>query len=440
MKKTIDSYLMETLASSQGPDRVTLQYQGWGKSEGCVCLPGSKSVAARALIMSFIYDYLYNINVDLRGLPLCDDTVELNEAVRLLQQWKVKGNEFTYDLGSGGTSLRFFLALVASIPDFRGEITCSEAMRRRPMRPLLDALRMAGANIKGENAPYIVSGRQLDNREIRVESNLSSQFESALAMASLLWKHPFRNNVSTGVSRPYVEMTNAVITAFSHAAANNRLSGGFVYNIEKDWSAASYFYEFALICPEREIILPGLKGSPCSLQGDVACRDIFARLGVKSVETVGADNSGITLKGIKSEIDSIKRNSEIIKINLENTPDLVPALAVGLCLADIKFEFDGVGHLRFKESDRIESITGELAKIGFVIESSDKKMAWRGKTTEARNCKNPVFDSHNDHRIAMALAVAAPCFHSVTINGAGAINKSFPDFISSISNLGIEAV
>ena len=107
-----------------------------------VCLPGSKSIAARAMVLS----YVFGNRTRLTGLPDCDDTRELSAAMALLSQ---SGDGLTrYDLGTGGTSLRFFLALAASLPGKDMIIDCSDALRRRPLRPLIDALRQAGADIE----------------------------------------------------------------------------------------------------------------------------------------------------------------------------------------------------------------------------------------------------------------------------------------------------
>ena len=207
-----------------------------------ISLPASKSIAARALILSEIY----SPTVLPVGLPDCSDTVELYRALRRLRE--SDGKEERYDLGSGATSLRFFLAYVASLPGFSGVVDCSAQLRERPLRPLIDVLRRAGAEIRclGEegNAPVHVVGRKLKglDADVDVDAGVSSQFVSALMMASLLWEKPFEPSMgakSCGdrpVSAPYVEMTSAMMREFAMIAENFRdAPTPMLYEIELDW-------------------------------------------------------------------------------------------------------------------------------------------------------------------------------------------------------------
>ena len=226
-----------------------------------VCLPGSKSIAARAMVLS----YVFGNRTRLTGLPDCDDTRELSAAMALLSQ---SGDGLTrYDLGTGGTSLRFFLALAASLPGKDMIIDCSDALRRRPLRPLIDALRQAGADIECLEtegcAPLRVRGGNLCGDGVAVNTEMSSQFASALLMVSPLWTSPFiLPRTVNAVSRPYIDMTDRMVRAFSMLPQQ--------YHVEADWSAASYFYEYALLNPGCEVVIKNMPPLTGSLQGDRA--------------------------------------------------------------------------------------------------------------------------------------------------------------------------
>ena len=222
-----------------------------------------------------VLSYVFGNRTRLTGLPDCDDTRELSAAMALLSQ---SGDGLTrYDLGTGGTSLRFFLALAASLPGKDMIIDCSDALRRRPLRPLIDALRQAGADIECLEtegcAPLRVRGGNLCGDGVAVNTEMSSQFASALLMVSPLWTSPFiLPRTVNAVSRPYIDMTDRMVRAFSMLPQQ--------YHVEADWSAASYFYEYALLNPGCEVVIKNMPPLTGSLQGDSACADIFSRTGV----------------------------------------------------------------------------------------------------------------------------------------------------------------
>lgn len=407
-----------------------VEYRPGCGPEGKVSLPLSKSIAARALILS----YIYWGKVLLAALPDCDDTYELGNALRLLD-----GNEGQfkrYDLGTGGTSLRFFLAFAASCPGFEGEIDCSDSLRRRPLAPLIDALRSAGAEIeciKEEGyTPVKVMGRRLSSLKDGVDGSMSSQFLSALMMASEMWKHPFVPDLEGVVSKPYVEMTRKMIVQFRTMAESDRETE--IYNIEGDWSSASYFYELAVLVPGKEITLSPLTIPEASLQGDSFCARLFARLGVK---TEFCEGVGTRICCDGDVLERLRKEGGGFEADLNSTPDLVPALAVGLCMADIRFELTGIGHLRHKESDRLAAICCELAKAGYVLKAGPDSLIWDGEKKPLSVCNDIItFDAHSDHRMVMALAMSAVKLGRIGIAGAECVSKSFPGFFDQLESVG----
>lgn len=413
----------------------------YDKADVCtetVNLPLSKSIGARALILAHIYGGA----VMLQRVPDCDDSHELAAALEKLAV--SDGQRFTYDLGSGGTSLRFFLALAASSQGFRGDIDCSDGLRSRPIAPLVDALRSAGAQIeykKEEGRPPLrVQGRCLRGTDMVPGAAVSSQYVSALLMASLLWNKRYEPQIAPqSVSAPYIRMTREMMRQFAELSEQAKDTGcARIYTVEADWSSASYFYEFVLAEPSASVRLRGLLPEGESLQGDNACAQIYSRLGVRTI--YGADRT-VTIEANAREIAALSKHrtetadGKTVRLNLRETPDLVPSLAVGMCLVGIRYEITGIGHLRYKESDRIAVLCSEMRKAGYLLQPGDDSLSWSGERCDA-GPDVPVFDAHGDHRMAMALSVMAVKKGEIIIKGERCVEKSFPRFFDELHKLG----
>lgn len=424
-----------------------------GREWESVRLPGSKSIAARALVCR----YVYGLDTELVNLPDCDDTIELSEALRRLSEKIDKPllrlEEFgelppcvmEFNLGNGGTSLRFFVALAASLPGLTAYVDCAPGLKRRPLAPLLDELRRHGAEIECLEqpgyAPLKITGHRLKGNELAVNSGQSSQFLSALLMASPLWdidEPPVFSDVV--VSKPYVEMTRRVMESFAKSPAR--------YEIEADWSAASYFYELALAVPGRKLRIENLTDAEHSIQGDSEAQNIFAFLGVK---THCAEDSatGAVLEEDPKAIRTLADTGMPIRLDMSDTPDLVPALAAGMCLAGIPYVLENVGTLRVKESDRLQALCAELHKSGFAVRVSndiaegDAPLPWEKPTVSLEwngqrypTADDETFEAWNDHRIAMAISILATRLGWLGIRDGEVVAKSFPDFYKELSRVG----
>lgn len=382
-------------------------------------LPRSKSMAARRLILDFIRGY----KDERADLPDCDDTLELTAALRQLREGEPASR---YDLGTGGTSLRFFIALVSSLENFDGVVDCSPQLRRRPLAPLVAALRRAGADIsymeRDGYAPIYIKGKKLKGGEVEIAGGVSSQFISALLMASLLWREPLRLKIEgTVVSQPYVEMTRRMMADVDSV------------DIEPDWSAAAFFYELCLMLPGGNVAIESLRRPELSVQGDAGCEKLFGLLGVT---THRHSESEVVLKGDGKIVESMARMPAVLELDMGKMPDLVPALAVGMAVAGIKYRFCNVGHLRNKESDRLMALQMEMEKIGYSLETGDDFISWNGRRLPVG--EDEVIDSHGDHRIAMAFAMAAARVGHLTIDGAECVAKSFPGFFEELEKIGFE--
>lgn len=421
---------------------MKLKYERQSGESGTVRLPGSKSISLRAEVLSRILmaDVIKKIDckIVLCGLSDSDDWHDLYQAFEKLED---NPNQcITFYFGYGAAPLRFFLAYASSLEGFCGKLDCGPELKERPIIPLVDALRRSGAEIdyleEEGKLPLYVRGHRLKSLEGAVGIRVSSQFNSALMMASLLWEKEFMPSSSPdAVSYSYINMTEKMIDQFKHIGHEKVDNLPISYNIEGDWSAASYFYELALLAPGRKIRMSRLLIPESSLQGDSACAEIFDTLGVK---TNFCDNGDVILEGNADTINKLRCEALPLYFNLKDTPDLAPALAVGLCMAGIPFVIEGIGHLRHKECDRLFALTAELGKAGYKLENKAESLASDGKRPDVK--EKVIFDSHNDHRMAMSLAIAAVKLGVIEIRGAECISKSFPDFFAEIEKVGLKTL
>lgn len=256
-----------------------------------------------------------------------------------------------------------------------------------------------------------------------IDGSLSSQFVSALLQAAVLLPQGIAVEV-TGLasSEAFVEMTLSIL---KEANVDWNLKGvpPAYYlqhtlprcdsvTIERDWSAASYFYSAQALKPSLRTRMIGLCRD--SIQGDKVVKDIFTLLGV---ETQQSDVNIDLFPGRESRKKSLSWN-------FRNTPDLFPAVAVTCAALGVDAHLYGITNLRIKESDRVDAIAEELGKMQCKVEVTDDEMH---VFPSLLKIKQPV-DSHNDHRVAMAFAALKVKYPEVQVLNPDVVTKSFPNF------------
>jgi len=401
-----------------------------GMIEGAVLLPLSKSVSARALILNA----LTAGPADLNGrLSECDDTRRLAEAIRAVTAGT--GNSVTVDAGNAGTVIRFVTALAAATPGCDVVISGE----RRPVGPLVDALRSLGATVAydGEDGypPLHVTGTRLAGGTVTVNPSESSQYVSALMMIAPTMRDglviEFEGECP---SAPYVRMTAAMMEVQGvhcdmqplrvtiPAGSYTALPG--TWRCERDWTAASYWYELsALSAGWIEFEDMPLD----SVQGDREVSAFFERLGVLTGES--EDNPGNVALTPSPETFSW------FEADMSGHPDLVPAVVVTSVLLRIPVHITGVASLRVKECDRLEALRVELGRLGCQLEIRPAgEIYWDGKMYPI--VELPVFDSHGDHRMAMALSLVAMYVPGIIIRDAEVVAKSYPGYWEQLQSLG----
>lgn len=426
---------------NEGIERDRIEIEPCGPIVGTITPPGSKSITNRALICAA----LAQGGSTLRGALDSEDTTVMIDSLRQLglevhhdrAAAEVRltgcGGQFPNEraglyAANSGTSIRF---LTAALTLGRGHyrLDGSPRMRQRPIEDLLAALRQLGAEVRSELGngcpPVIVESRGLPGGTTRIAGEISSQFLSALLMASPLAERPVVLEVAGPlVSKPYVEMTLAVMRAFGVDAARTGYERfefpgrgryrGCDYRIEPDASAASYFFAAAAITGGR-ITVEGL--SARSLQGDVAFCDVLEQMGCRVERRDDALTvEGGTLRGVDVDMNAIS--------------DTVQTLAAVALFAKGPTNIRGVGHIRFKETDRIGDLAAELRKLGALVDERAD-----GLTITPARLQPAEIETYNDHRMAMSLALVGLRIPGVVILDPQCTAKTYPRFFEDLRRL-----
>lgn len=386
-------------------------------------LPASKSISNRALIIHA----LSKGNDVLSNLSDCDDTKVMVKAL-------TEGGE-VIDILAAGTAMRFLTAYLSSTPGTH-IITGTERMQQRPIQILVNALRELGANIeytRNEGFPPLrIEGAPLAGNEITLKGNVSSQYISALLMIGPILKNGLQLRLTGEViSRPYINLTLQLMKDFGASARWTSDQSISVepqpyrcvpFTVESDWSAASYWYQMAVLSSETDIELTGLFRH--SYQGDSRGAEVFARLGIETEYT----EEGIRLRKNGS---CVKRLDE----DFVDIPDLAQTFVVTCALLDVPFRFTGLQSLKIKETDRIEALKAEMKRLGYVLHDEDDSILyWNGERIEPQAC--PVIKTYEDHRMAMAFAPAAIHYPTIQIDEPQVVSKSYPGYWDDLRKAG----
>jgi len=405
-----------------------------GPARGTVSVPPSKSLTNRALVAAAVAG---GGTVE-RALD-CDDTRRLAEALAAMG-WEVSWEGDTVrvgprrrprgpvavHLGDSATGARFVLALAAVVP---GEtlVDGSPRLRERPMAPLLAALARLGAEVEAASAdrlPVRVRGGPVAGGRVTLDPGVSSQFVSALLLAAPAMPRGLELVLEGALpSRPYVRLTEAVLEAFAAAVTRRADGGGWrvsaggarptVYRVEGDWSAAAFPLAAAAVAG-GEVRVRGVSAE--SAQGDRRVVDLLGRIGC----SVRWEDGAVAVRGPALAP---------LEADLRDTPDLFPALAAVAAAAPPGSRLEGLETLAFKESDRLAVMAANLSRLGAEV------VVGPGTLEVLRPLRPPgggpvAVTAAGDHRIAMAMAVAALRAGPAALDDGGCVAKSYPEFWS----------
>jgi 3-phosphoshikimate 1-carboxyvinyltransferase len=415
-------------------------------ARGTVSVPGSKSINNRALLLAALADGRSRLTGALdsddtrifaAGLATLGFSVAHNPAAETFvldgcagRLPTPPGGRAEIFVGNAGTAARFLLAL-AALGNAPVRFDGVSAMRKRPMGDLLAALAVQGAQVVCEGEPdrfpLTLTGSGLAGGRIALDPSRSSQQVSALLMTA-----PFaRADVAlalegTIVSEPYIAMTIAMMAdwgvetvrdsdASLRVRAGQRYAAKAAYAVEPDASSASYFFAAAAVTGGR-VTVRGL--SRQALQGDALFVDALAQMGC----AVEDGPAGLTVTG--------PTRLSGVAIDMNAISDTAPTLAAIAPYAAGPVLIAGVEHMRWKETDRVAAMARELARMGADIEERRDGLIVRPSTPHRTQVA-----TYDDHRMAMALAIAGLAGPGVDIEDPGCVSKTFPSFFDVLADL-----
>ena len=383
-----------------------------GKLAGTIPAIPSKSIAHRALICSAFASAETNIlldqtNADIEATADClralGATITRSSHGYHISPAKHIPSRAVLHCRESGSTLRFLLPVVGAL-GVDAEFRTEGRLGHRPLSPLWEEMIRMGCSLtRGTDGSIYCSG-ELHSGIFQISGNISSQFISGLLFAGALMNGETKIEIlGNPESMPYIEMTRDVLSVFGITTENFFISSAHTlispgtFAVEGDWSNAAFFLTAAAL--GSSVTVTGLDNN--SRQGD---------------------------RSILPILESLKNNATISAVDI---PDLVPILSIAAAAKDGAV-FTNIQRLRLKESDRVSTVVQMIRALGGQAYADDTTL-----TVKGTGLVGGTVDSSNDHRIAMAAAIAATvCKNPVTILTAEAVNKSYPGFWKDFQTLG----
>lgn len=409
------------------------------KITATVTAPPSKSYSVRALLLAamtegtttitncldaddtrYALEALKTIGFDVSGSP--------QREIRIGERRSMSANEVPIFIGNAGTAMRFFTGWLAFTPG-RFLLQGEERMHDRPIGDLVEVLLQIGGEVeyveKEGYPPLRIRGKKMRGGfDVTISAATSSQFVSALMLGGATLPDGITLRIARLASGPYIDITTDILGAFGANVQRDgdvirvrasRLSRG-EYEVEGDYSSASYWFAAAAATKGRVTVR---RLAMPTAQGDAGFVDILAAMGC----AIEVGDGEVTVTGP----EQLRGGT----FDCNATPDIVPTLAAIAPLADSPVEIVNIANLRVKESDRIATVASELRRLGVTVEErADSLRIEPGWSSEPA-----VIETHNDHRIAMAFAIAGLARGNVTIAREQVVSKSYPRFWKTLDEV-----
>lgn len=409
-----------------------------------VSVPGSKSITNRALLIAALSEG----ECKLKGALFSEDIKDMMNSLKSLgielqafeteKEILVKGcggslpiKEGKIKVGNSGITARF-ITVLAAFSGGKFQIDANEQMKKRPMEELITALRDLGADIVCQEKegffPFYLDGSAIKGDNIHIDTTVSSQFLSALIISGFLLKEGLTVTFSgRNLCLPYVDMTVKVMEHFGlsvekkegryYVSPNQKILVG-EYEIEPDISSACYFYAMAILL-KCKVTVRGVRLS--SIQGDMAFIKLLRRFGASCLE----EEKGLTVIGNVASYDGID-------VDLNSCSDQTMTLAVLALFARSLTKIRGIKHIRYQESDRLLAIYNEVIRLGARAEMGDGSII----IFPMREGKDEVIvETYNDHRMAMAFALAGLKREGVIISNPACTKKTFENYFDLLEEI-----
>jgi 3-phosphoshikimate 1-carboxyvinyltransferase len=411
---------------------------------GTARCPSSKSYTHRAIFLAALSEGESKIHNPL----ISRDTLSSINACRAIgpqiiseeSSLRIMGTELktpdtVIDAGNSGTTIRIATSVCSLIESGYSILTGDSSLRTRPMGHLLCSLGELGVDCFSTKLdgtpPIVVKGGGLNGGNVTIDGSISSQFVSSLLIAAVR----ARNDVSIivegdQVSRPYILSTIATMEKFGIEVERDSSLRNFyvktgtnspcIFHVPSDLSSAALMVAAGVLLSKDKIQLSGLNlDLP---QGDSKIFSIVRQM-----------NGSIRVDGDRGEL--FVEASERLdggEFDLKDSPDLLPVVSILALKAKGPVVINGVSHARFKETDRVRNITTELRKLGAVVSETLNSISIQAPTT----IKNASLESFDDHRLFMALTIAALLTNHSTLDGAESVDVSYPSFLEDLRRMG----
>jgi 3-phosphoshikimate 1-carboxyvinyltransferase len=411
---------------------------------GNVSCPPSKSYTHRAVFISSLTDGISHIVNPL----ISRDTIATIEACRAFgvkirrrgQELIISGKgtlkvpDNVINVENSGTTMRFVTAISSLVKGGYVVITGDDSIRKRPMGPLLLALKHLGINTfsvrENDRAPIIVQGGGISGKQVTIDGSISSQFISGILIAGVCAESEISLNVvGKQVSKSYIESTINVMSKFGAEIKRSRdykryhiLNKRYAptkFTIPGDFSTAALLLSAGTLVG-NQVTVDNLDFS--LPQGDSKILEILKKFG--AIIYINKKNGTIKTLGTE-ELDGGE-------FDLSDTPDLLPVVAILSLKSKYPVRIYGVSHTRYKETDRLRIIASELRKLGV----NTKLLPDEIMIISPKKLKNAIIDSHNDHRLFMSFVIAAMMTEKSVVDGVESVDVSYPSFVQDMKRIG----
>lgn len=414
-----------------------------GPISGTVKVPGSKSITNRALLMAA----LSSGTSSLEGVLFSDDSrhflsslmslgfdVTINEPVKRVtvvgHGGRIPKKKATINVGSAGTAARFLTAMLA-LSDGDYIIQCSEQMKKRPMKPLFDALQSIGASFdyleKDDYLPVRVIGNKGFCKTVSMDITKSTQFLSALLMVAPMTNNGVTINItSQKTDGAYIRITRHMMQQFgvntTYAGSRYQIPAESAYDvgnylIEPDMSAACYFYSIAAMTG-GSILVEGVRKD--LIQGDIKFLDVLDRLGC----SIKDHDQGIEVIGPEEGI------YEGMEVDMNDFSDQTMTLATLAAFATTPTVIKHVAHIRLQECDRMQATVDELTRTGIAVKADGENI-----TITPGPIHGASIHTYDDHRMAMAFALLGLKTEGIIVENPGCCKKTFEHYFEVLEDL-----
>lgn len=418
-----------------------------------VTVPGSKSITNRALMLAA----LSNGDCLLKGVLFSDDSrafldcldrlgfsLQIDEAAKTVQirgtGGQIPNQNVTINVRSAGTAARF-LTVMLSLAGGCYTLDSSEQMKKRPMEPLLSLLAASGIQIaymeQEGHFPFKIQSSGLKHTQLSIDTEVSSQFASALLMAGSLAEGGLTLTLTgSRTEGAYIHITRTMLEQFGvrftkdgnvYKIAGEGYKAPMQYQIEPDVSAACYFYGLAAI-HSRRFIVRNVHFN--SMQGDLKFLSVLEKMGCEIEDAL----EGICVKG--------PRQLTGISVDMKDFSDQTMTLAAIAIFAEGITEIKNIAHIRLQESDRLSAVINELHRMGIQCEEMTDLKEQTGQEGIRIYPGAPMpaaIETYEDHRMAMAFSLPGTRCDGIVIKNPGCCAKTFENYFEILDEITQEA-